>query len=186
MSTGSTNATVTPTPQIVYVTVLVPPAPPTTPSIVDVSTTPTYQNLQTVVTIIPTVTTKPTIEQPDEKTLASLLTISGTGSNYQSDTTGYVSVGNMDCTYSKSGTIFIYGTVDSSSKYTLKVDLEADIIDAPVKIQNTKLTDSIIVHSFGTTGFQFGASYTNGNCIIGTDTGSYNVYITGVSIVPTN
>jgi len=168
---GSTNSAqqtaIPPTPSIQL--------PP--PQVVPLDTTPATTTPMPIA-----ITTTTTTEQPDEATLASFLTLSGTGSNYQSDTRGVESSGNSVCTYSQSGTLYIYGTIDSRSRYPLEVDMEVDIYDAPVTVQSPTLTDSIIVQPFSTTGYQVGTPYTGG-CNVG-ETGTYNVTITGVSIVP--
>jgi hypothetical protein len=168
-SAGSSNATTQTT------TVPTPTVPSVTAYIPFTTETP-----NTVTSVPVSITTTPTIEQPNETTLASYLTISGTGSNYQSDSRGIESSGNYICTYSTSGTLYIYGSVDSKSRYPLKVDMEADIFNVPVTVASSTLYDSIIVPTYGTAKYQFSTPYTGG-CDVG-DTGTYNVSIMGVSI----
>lgn len=128
------------------------------------------------VTSIPVnLTTAPTIEQPNETTLASLLTISGTGANFVSNATHYVpAYGGPYIAYNQydTGTAYVYGSVDSKSKYNLKVDVEVDI-------DGIALYDSIIVPTFGTGGFKVSLPYvvTGGSSSV-----PYNVYISNVSI----
>jgi plastocyanin len=146
-----------------------------TPQITPVDTTPPL-----LTTSIPiAVTTVPTTEQPNETALASMLTISGDGANFVSNATHYVpAYGGPNIAYNQydTGTAYIYGSVDSRSKYNLKVDVEVDI-------DGIALYDSIIVPTFGTGGFKVSLPYvvTGGSSSV-----PYNVYISNVSIVSMN
>jgi len=128
---------------------------------------------------VPTVTATPTIDQPDETTLATFLKISGTGSNFVADSTNdapaYQGVdGNYSSQY-KNGTLHIFGNVDSRSEYNLNVSIEADT-------EGSSLYDSIIVPASGTTGFTVSMPYT---APVGQSSFPYYVSIIHVSIVPT-
>ncbi|MGP8254883.1 MAG: hypothetical protein ACLQMU_04260 [Methanoregula sp.] len=128
---------------------------------------------------VPTVTATPTIDQPDETTLATFLKISGTGSNFVADSMNDVpAYQGVDGNYSnqyKTGTLHIFGNVDSRSEYNLNVSIDVDT-------EGSSLYDSIIVPASGTTGFTVSMPYT---APVGQSSFPYYVSIIHVSIVPT-
>ena len=166
----------------------VPTVTPQTPQIVHVNATlPETTSIPVAIsTTAVTISATPTIEQPDETTLASFLTISGIGSNFVANATHYVpdyTGYNLYCNQYQNGTLFIFGSVNSRSKYSLNVDLEVNIISTQLSVDNSTLYDSIFIQPFGTAGYQFSTpsiSYCN---MVGG--GNYDVFITGVSIAPT-
>jgi len=129
-----------------------------------------------------------TSEPTDENALANQLTISGIGSNFVANTTHYVPAyaggTSLTCDQYQNGTLYIFGSVTSRSKYPLNVDLEVDIVGNQLYVDNSTLDDSISIQPFGTAVYQFSTPAIAYCSMVGR--GNDDISITNVSIASTS